>query len=482
MSEINDSKIYNLIFNTISNISMSGKNNDEKVKIIRIITKIIENIVKAETNNEDSEKFRRIKLNNPNISLMLEIKGNTDFIKSLGFQEELKEDTLTLYLPKEKLNIPLFQKLLSYIELLVLNFDENGVKQSNFYEKNSIKKSVYSQDVFKNKNNFVEETEENKEAKDFLDSIKESEERKLEDDNNYNNNDYNNNYNNNYDNNYNDEYNDNYNNKNLDIDVNKEPSHEGLDFLKETGQQRYQNALKNKQKPNLNFGKDNKKENRFKPDIHSFKDYNNNNNNNANNKKPILTKKNNKFKPDIHSFKDYGEIDKKPSNNNANNKKKLPSNTNKNKNKNKPEQNFKNNNLINYQDIKCSDKIGVKCLELTNKFRAKHNLPPLKWNDDIWRISLTHSKDMGNKRVPFGHQGFEARLSQFPFTYNLACENVYTCSGYADDEIADAGVEGWINSPGHRANLLSKTNLCAIASYKNSSGSYYLTQMFAKSQ
>ena len=83
MLENNNAVIYNLVFNTISNISMSGKNNDEKVKIIRILTKIIENIVKAETNNEDSEKFRRIKLNNPNISLMLEIKGNTDFIKSL---------------------------------------------------------------------------------------------------------------------------------------------------------------------------------------------------------------------------------------------------------------------------------------------------------------------------------------------------------------------------------------------------------------
>ena len=263
-------------------------------------------------------------------------------------------------MPKEKVNILLFQKLLSYIELLVLNFDENGVKQSNFYEKNSVKKSVYSQDIFKNQNNNFEQNDENKEAEDFFDSIKESEERKLEDDNDYNN-DYNN-INNNYDNNYNNNYgNDNYNNKNLE---NKEPSTEGLDFLKETGQQRYQNALKNKQKPNFNFGKNNKKDNRFKPDIHSFKDYNNNNNinvNNNNNNKPIQTKKNQKFKPDIHSFKDYGEIDKQPSNNNnINNKKNLPANNNySNKNKKKPETNYntKNNNYINYKDIKCTDKI-----------------------------------------------------------------------------------------------------------------------------
>ena len=46
--------------------------------------------------------------------------------------------------------------------------------------------------------------------------------------------------------------------------------------------------------------------------------------------------------------------------------------------------------------------------------------------------------------------------------------------------LAENGVDGWINSPGHRKNLLSNTNLCAIASYKNRSGAYYLTQLFAK--
>ena len=98
----------------------------------------------------------------------------------------------------------------------------------------------------------------------------------------------------------------------------------------------------------------------------------------------------------------------------------------------------------------------------------------------MWRISLTLSKDMGNKRVPFVHQDFDDRLKKFPFTYNLACENVFICTGYADDTIAHVDVEGWIDSPWNRANLLSNINLCAIASYKNSFGSYFLTQMFAK--
>ncbi len=41
-------------------------------------------------------------------------------------------------------------------------------------------------------------------------------------------------------------------------------------------------------------------------------------------------------------------------------------------------------------------------------------------------------------------------------------------------------VEGWINSPGHRKNLLSATTDSAIAVYKNNDGAYYLTQIFMR--
>ena len=124
--------IYELVFNVVSNISNSDKSYDKKIKIIRIITKLIDNILKAEINEKDSEKFRRIKISNPNISLLFEIKGNYDFIKLLGFEEQFINEDLSLYLPKENLNISLFQEVLSYIELLLLNFKENY--ENNYYE------------------------------------------------------------------------------------------------------------------------------------------------------------------------------------------------------------------------------------------------------------------------------------------------------------------------------------------------------------
>ena len=81
-----DNFVYELVFSTISNISNSEKDDKIKLKIIRIITKLIENILDAEKQNKDSEKYRRVKITNPNISLLFDIKGNYEFVKLLGFE------------------------------------------------------------------------------------------------------------------------------------------------------------------------------------------------------------------------------------------------------------------------------------------------------------------------------------------------------------------------------------------------------------
>ena len=247
----NDNSIYELVFNIISNINISEKKEDEKTKIIRIKTKIIENILNAEINGENSEKFRKIKVNNPNISLMLDIKGNLKFIKYLGFEEQIIENNKYLYLPSKNINIPLLQKVSSYIELILLNNQEEGNEQ-NFYSQN-----------------------------------------------------------------------------NEDVNLT-----EAEKILRETGKMRFRNALKYNAPPNLKFNKSKD----TNSNIHTFND---------------LKQK---------AYKDFAKVE---------------------------------------EHKECRDEIGKKCLQLTNNFRAKNNLPPLIWDDDIWRIALTHSKNMGEKRFLF---------------------------------------------------------------------------------
>ena len=419
-SSVNDEIFYELVFDVVSKISNSNNTNQNKIKIMKILIKLVENILNAETNNNDSEKFRRIRISNPNIELIFKVDSVYDFMKFLGFNEEFYNEDLTLYLKKEDINIQTFQKCLSYMNLLLLDFNENEESENNFYDSetpgNSINNNINN---FNNNQNF-----------------------------NVNNNNSNINYNN-YDikeilkntkdvrlgkYNTNMEYGDNWN-------IHRpNSSREGINFLKQTGRERYQRALtfsnnNNNHFNNLNWNNTNYDGFGKNANVHSFNDFNQNNNTNDN-----FFKENQKRSMTLEDLQFHNPTNMKI----------------------------------------CNDQIGKQCLELTNIFRKKNHLPELKWDDSIWRIAYTHSKNMGDKKVPFGHKGFNNRIRQFPFHFSKAFENVFMGDGYSQYDIAQEGVDGWINSPGHRRNLLSDSTHCAIATYRNANGAFYLTQMFAK--
>jgi uncharacterized protein YkwD len=50
--------------------------------------------------------------------------------------------------------------------------------------------------------------------------------------------------------------------------------------------------------------------------------------------------------------------------------------------------------------------------------------------------------------------------------------------GFADP--VTQAVEGWIDSPGHHANIKGNFDLTGIGVVKNEQGEYYLTQLFVK--
>ena len=136
-------------------------------------------------------------------------------------------------------------------------------------------------------------------------------------------------------------------------------------------------------------------------------------------------------------------------------------------------------NQENSEFLNKEDPLGRECLTLSNKFRRENNKSELKWEPQIYNLALEHSKNMGNKKVPFGHKGFNQRYRSFPFAKSGGAENVAYCYGCDYREIAKTIVDGWINSPGHRKNLLGNFNRCTIASYKTEGGRYYFTQLFA---
>lgn len=95
-----------------------------------------------------------------------------------------------------------------------------------------------------------------------------------------------------------------------------------------------------------------------------------------------------------------------------------------------------------------------RVLELTNDFRAQNSLAALKLNDELNATALAHSTDMAEQDY-FSHTGKNGslpwdRAELFGYEARSMGENI--AAGYSTPE---AVVQGWINSPGHRANLLN---------------------------
>jgi uncharacterized protein YkwD len=124
--------------------------------------------------------------------------------------------------------------------------------------------------------------------------------------------------------------------------------------------------------------------------------------------------------------------------------------------------------------------IGRAALRFTNEFRASQGLPPLQWHQALSDVGFSHCQDMAHGRVPFSHQGFAERVARFPFPHRFAAENLAMNRGVPHEAVARVAVDGWIDSPGHRRNLLANATLCGISVYCGPDGAYYLTQLFAR--
>lgn len=96
-----------------------------------------------------------------------------------------------------------------------------------------------------------------------------------------------------------------------------------------------------------------------------------------------------------------------------------------------------------------------RVLELVNQERLKNQLPPLKGHDLLDSSAETHSGNMANRNF-FAHCDLDAetqpwdRMSAAGYSWNAAAENI--AAGY---DTPEAVVNGWMNSSGHRANILS---------------------------
>lgn len=117
----------------------------------------------------------------------------------------------------------------------------------------------------------------------------------------------------------------------------------------------------------------------------------------------------------------------------------------------------------------------AEVVRLVNEIRNKNGLKPLSEDWQLSRVARYKSQDMKDKNY-FSHTSptygspFQM-MKSFGITYKTAGENI--AKGYATPE---AVVNGWMNSSGHRANILNSSFTHIGVGYV--SGGNYWTQMF----
>ncbi len=113
--------------------------------------------------------------------------------------------------------------------------------------------------------------------------------------------------------------------------------------------------------------------------------------------------------------------------------------------------------------VKHLTKVEDLVLELTNQARRVKGLPPLSMDEDLRRVARAYSDDMLVRRF-FDHTNpegvsFDERISDhYPHRFHVVGENIWSAFGYnprKTQQVAQEIVDSWMNSPGHRENLLS---------------------------
>ena len=109
--------------------------------------------------------------------------------------------------------------------------------------------------------------------------------------------------------------------------------------------------------------------------------------------------------------------------------------------------------IINIPNISQTKGIEQQVLDLVNQERSKAGLKPLAMDWELQRVARTKSCDMAQKGY-FSHQSptygspFDM-MKQFNISFKAAGENI--ASGQSTPQ---AVMQSWMNSTGHRANIL----------------------------
>lgn len=144
---------------------------------------------------------------------------------------------------------------------------------------------------------------------------------------------------------------------------------------------------------------------------------------------------------------------------------------------NRPDQNRPDQNRPD-QPQEDNASFTAQVAALVNEERAKAGLSPLTVDSKVAAAALTRSREI---ETSFSHtrpdgSSFSTALTQSGVSFQSAGENI----AYGQRTPQEV-MKGWMNSPGHRANILNKDfTTIGVGYYQNSAGTGYWTQLFTR--
>lgn len=130
--------------------------------------------------------------------------------------------------------------------------------------------------------------------------------------------------------------------------------------------------------------------------------------------------------------------------------------------------------------------IEQEVLTLTNKERVANGLAPLALDTKLAGVARGHSTDMLVSDY-FSHENksgcsSSCRVTNAGYVWSTVGENIYMMSGYKLTALqaAEMIVQGWMKSPGHRANILREAFTHTGVGIAVQGTSIYATTVYAK--
>ena len=123
----------------------------------------------------------------------------------------------------------------------------------------------------------------------------------------------------------------------------------------------------------------------------------------------------------------------------------------------------------------------MQCFNEVNRVRVGHGLTPLAFNESLLRVARDYSRRMAEENF-FSHNDPDGntvreRVSDAHIRWRVLGENLAYSNGYINP--VAVSMTSWMDSPGHRHNLLDQTwRQTAIGVWISDKGTVYFTEIF----